>query len=159
VTLRLTSVDQLPPAHRERARAQISGDAPKTATTAQAAVPKKQRRKYLNEPVVIDGHTFDSRKEGERYRTLRNMEIAGLIRNLRVHPRYALHADGGKLVGEYEADFEYLQEELLFVEDVKCEHTAETGLYQFKRRFMAAQYGIQIRELVHRWKRKASEGP
>ena len=43
------------------------------------APPEKKRRKYGNQPTVVDGRTFDSRHEAERYQELMLMLKAGEI--------------------------------------------------------------------------------
>lgn len=113
-----------------------------------AAILKASRpRKYHNAPTVVDGHRFDSKKEAERYGHLRMMEQAGVIRSLSLQVRYPLHAEGGKKIGVYVADFVY-QEKIVngwvnVVEDVKG---VRTPMYKWKSRHMVAEYGIIIKE-------------
>jgi len=40
--------------------------------------------------VILDGITFDSRKEARRYQQLKLLERAGVIRALQVHPRFVI---------------------------------------------------------------------
>ena len=99
--------------------------------------------KYGNRKVVIDGHTFDSVREGTRYGELKLMERAGLIQCLEVHPKYTLSVGPNK-VGTYTADFRYLEGDKRVVEDVKSKPTM-TSLFRWKARHMEAEFGIKVR--------------
>lgn len=158
--MRLKSVDELPAIHREHARSQMAGTrTPRSVPTpkpagAEVAGEQRARRRFLNEPVEFDGHKFDSRSELNRYVTLKGMAESGLIRALRVHPRYPLHAPNGELIGEYIADFDYHQEGKLVIEDCKSDRTGKQPLFQWKRRHVWAEYRIEIREFMRRWKKR-----
>lgn len=65
-----------------------------------------RRAKYGNRKVIIDGYKFDSVKEGARYQCLKLFQVAGQIRNLKVHPRFELDVNG-ELITIYTADFQY----------------------------------------------------
>jgi hypothetical protein len=58
-----------------------------------------------------------------RYCYLLRVEMAGMLSELEVHPRFALYADGGGQgaieVGTYETDFAYTDEAGRIVEDVR----------------------------------------
>lgn len=114
--------------------------------------PQKKTPRYLNQKCEMDDYTFDSKSEWSRYMTLKAMQEGQLIAGLRVHPEYALNAPNGALVGKYIADFDYQQDGRLIVEDCKSPRTAELGLFRWKFRHMWAQYGIEIRMVVKRWK-------
>lgn len=104
--------------------------------------------KYGAKRVEQDGITFSSKREAARWKALQLLERAGAIRDLQRQVSYDLHADGGNLVGRYIADHVYREETPegweLVIEDVKG---MPTPLYDWKRRHMAAQYGIVIREV------------
>lgn len=76
--------------------------------------------------VVLFGITFDSKAEGDRYLELRAMQEAGAIAGLTVHPKYTLQPaftmDNGERVRAitYTPDFEYIQNGVRVVEDVKA---------------------------------------
>ena len=80
--------------------------------------------KYHNIPVTLDGIKFASQAESRRYGELVLREMAGEIHSLRVHPSYLLQT-GFKRDGKtyqpitYVADFEYVEEGKVIVEDVK----------------------------------------
>ena len=108
------------------------------------------QRKYRNEKVVIDGHTFDSEREGERYCELRLMQKAGEIDDLQIHPDFVLVPnilEEGHVVQravKYTADFSYISSGCKIVEDVKG---VKTDVYKLKKKLMRYIYGIKITEI------------
>ncbi len=117
--------------------------------------------KYRAQAVIINGHRFDSKKEGARYMELRVLQAAGHISQLELQPRFELWAadvtSGQPLVinaitvGEYVADFRYLDEHsagvaMWCVEDVKSPAT-RTPLYKLKKKLAEACHGITITEV------------
>lgn len=50
----------------------------------------KDRSKYGNDKITLDGITFDSALEGRRYSELKLLQKAGEISNLQVHPVFRL---------------------------------------------------------------------
>ena len=91
--------------------------------------------KYRNIKTVIDGITFDSKKEAARYADLKLMETAHHIFHLQTQPRFPLLVNGKK-VADYVGDFKYWSpsENDWIVEDVKSEAT-KTPLYRLKKRY------------------------
>lgn len=71
-----------------------------------AAAPPAPYSKYRNQPTVVDGIRFASKKEAKRWTQLRLLQMADEIRDLERQPRYRLEVDG-KLVCTYVADFAY----------------------------------------------------
>lgn len=120
-----------------------------------------KQSKYRNRKTTINGITFDSAKEAERYGQLISMQNARHIRNLRLQPSFTLEeayktADTGETVRalRYVADFSY-EEPVgrnplapdywrLVVEDVKGKKTKE---YELKKKLMLNRNGIRIREI------------
>ncbi len=108
--------------------------------------------KYKNVKTVVDGITFDSKKEAARYNELKLMEKAGLIRDLLVQAPIQLLAhcvatDRPCGVGLYYADFSYTESDgNVVVEDVKSSAT-RTALYQLKKLLVFACHGIEITEV------------
>jgi hypothetical protein len=112
-----------------------------------AAVAQPKRRKYGNKPVVVDGITFHSKSEAGRWCELLLEQRAGLIYDLERQVPIELHAHGGAIVGSYIADFRYRRPGVgVVIEDRKGGATAEDPLYRFKKRFVLAEYGIEILE-------------
>lgn len=122
--------------------------------------------KYYARKTVVDGITFDSKHEAERYQVLKLLERAGKISGLRLQvefelipaqyetfPRYGKHGkrleDGRRCVEKscsYYADFVYHDSDgNLIVEDVKSPAT-RTDVYKIKKKLMLMQ-GIKITEV------------
>ena len=117
--------------------------------------------KYGNKKVEIDGQVFDSRKEARRYQELRLLEKAGAIQNLQMQVKFVLipaqyepdiigkrgGVKRGKLIERecsYIADFQYIENGKLIVEDTKGFRTKD---YIIKRKLMLHEYGIRIKEI------------
>ena len=130
--------------------------------------PKFKKSKYKNKTVTIDGITFDSMKEGNRYRELKLLERAGKITGLQRQVKYILipsqfgrvpdaqRPGGTKRVClerecSYIADFVYKNSDgQLIVEDVKGYRdpaSAAYAKYVIKRKLMLERYDIQISEV------------
>lgn len=111
------------------------------------------RRKYNNKKVTVDGITFDSVKEARRYAELLLLQRSGKIKDLRRQWKYVLipsqyaEVDGKRKCIErectYVADFVYLQDGEIIVEDTKGFRTPE---YKIKRKLMLKVHGIRIKE-------------
>jgi hypothetical protein len=100
-------------------------------------------RKYRNVKTVVDGITFDSKKEAKRYGELKLMQAAGLISCLELQVSYRLFIKG-ELICTYRADFRYKDKDgNVIVEDVKGVRTRD---YIIKRKLMRAINGIAIKE-------------
>lgn len=111
-----------------------------------------RRSKFHAKKTTVDGMTFDSRKEADRYLTLKGMEEEGLIGNLRRQVRYelvpAFDVDGKHYRPVfYVADFVYTEDGKEdgkeVVEDVKG---MRTDVYKLKSKLFARRYGMSIRE-------------
>lgn len=108
----------------------------------------RERSKYHARETVIDGITFDSRREADRYLVLKSMEKDGLIENLRRQVRYelvpAFDVDGKHYRPVfYVADFVYVEDGKEIVEDVKG---MRTDTYKLKSKLFARRYGTSIKE-------------
>lgn len=110
------------------------------------------KRKYGNRKTVIDGHTFDSKREASRYGALKLLERAGQITDLELQPRFELipkqrRADGkAERACEYVADFRYTDTATgqTVIEDAKGMRTRD---YIMKRKLMLQVHGISVREV------------
>ena len=102
--------------------------------------------KYRNTKTVIDGVTFDSKKESARYSDLKLMHRAGAITDLTLQPKFDIVINGQK-VCSYIADFSYVENGVTVVEDVKSEMTRKLPTYRLKKKLMRVVHGIAIREI------------
>jgi hypothetical protein len=107
----------------------------------------KGRTKYGSRATVVGGVRFDSAKEARRWAILQALERDGLISDLKRQVPFDLHAPGGQKVATYWADATYIEDGKPVVEDVKSPPTRKKETYRLKKRWMAAEYGIEIREV------------
>lgn len=102
-------------------------------------------RKYKAKKVIVDGITFDSKKEARRYQELKLLERAGVIKDLVLQPSFLLqdkfeYKDKTEHKIKYIADFKYLDTKTgkVVVEDVKG---YKTDVYKIKRKLFLKKYG------------------
>lgn len=119
--------------------------------------------KYSNKKVVVDGVTFDSKREANRYQELLLLERVGAIKNLKTQVKYTLipaqyekvwkprkkaYEKGKCLEREcsYIADFVYvdIKSGEIVVEDTKGFKTKD---YIIKRKLMLYVHDIKIKEI------------
>lgn len=117
--------------------------------------------KYGNKKVIVDGITFDSKREARRYSQLKLLERAGQIKDLELQKEYILipaqrepdtiGSRGGIKKGKviehavkYKADFCYTENGVLVVEDTKGMRTKD---YIIKRKLLLYVHGIKIKEI------------
>jgi len=100
--------------------------------------------KYKAIKTVVEGITFDSKKEARRYLQLKLLVRAGAITDLELQPKFDLMVNGTKC-GFYKADFRYVDVSLnkVIIEDVKG---MKTPVYNLKKKLIKAIYGIEIFE-------------
>lgn len=112
------------------------------------------RNKYYSRKVEYDGHTFDSKREAQRYKELKDLEEAHKISNLRLQVPFELipsqrDLKTGKVIERactYKADFVYFDNATCerVVEDTKGFKTKD---YIIKRKLLLQRYGLRIREV------------
>nr|UVX55837.1 MAG: protein of unknown function (DUF1064) [Bacteriophage sp.] len=108
-----------------------------------------RRSKYHAKKTVVDGITFDSKREADRYLVLKSMEEDGTIEDLQRQVRIELvppfDRNGQHFRGiYYVVDFVYTGEDGNAVwEDVKG---MKTSVYLIKRKLVAYRYGKVIKE-------------
>ena len=123
--------------------------------TAHQASSLHLRRKYGNQPVTVDGRTWGSGDEYERWCELKLLERAGEIEQLVYHPIFSLWVNDHHIC-KYEADASYLQlgysgkvrTKEMVVEDVKSPATRKNPTYRLKVKLMLACLGIKVKEVV-----------
>lgn len=111
--------------------------------------------KYRNTKIEIDGITFDSKKEGLRYKELKLLERAGLITDLKLQTSFELQPSfkkNGKTIRAitYKADFDYLTKDGRHIlEDIKSPATAKDKTYIIKKKMLMYKYpNIEFREII-----------
>lgn len=105
--------------------------------------------KYKNKNTVVDGITFDSKKEANRYVELKKAEKIGLIEDLKLQVKFVLiPKQKGERECSYIADFVYKDKQTgeTIVEDVKSSPRYKTEVYKIKKKLMLFIYNIKVKE-------------
>lgn len=123
------------------------------------------RMKYRNRICHYMGMTFQSTKERDRYIFLKDAENRGLISDLKTQVSYevipaALEEYQVQLktkvatrtrtifqATHYIADFTYMKDGKVVVEDVKGSEDVVTEVFKMKEKLMMYHYGIRIRKV------------
>lgn len=98
--------------------------------------------KYRNKKVIVEDYVFDSIEESRRYKELKLLLRAGQISNLELQPHFILQ-DSFKKNGktyrkiEYIADFKYIENGKIIVEDVKG---MQTDVFKLKHKLFEKKY-------------------
>jgi hypothetical protein len=98
----------------------------------------------------IDGYTFASTLEAERYVVLRERQRCGLISDLEVHPVYEFVNERGR-VGKFTLDFEYIDRSPAgygerVTEDTKSGPT-RTEAYQLRKKMLWNFHRVPVTEV------------
>lgn len=98
--------------------------------------------KYRNKKTVIDGITFDSKKEAERYCLLKMLEKHGDISELQLQRKFLIVPKEGnnKTARFYIADFVYIKNGKQVIEDVKSPITKKNPVYTLKKALVLYLY-------------------
>lgn len=114
---------------------------------------KSSKNKYGAKKTIVDGKTFDSKKEALRFKELSLLQRAGEIKDLQTQVKYVLipsqKGENGKVIERecsYIADFVYFDTRAnkTIVEDTKGFRTAD---YKIKRKLMLYVHNIKISEV------------
>lgn len=113
---------------------------------------KNYHSKYHSRKITIDGVTYDSKKEYDRYRELSFLEDVGFIHDLKRQVKFELLPSQrdlitGKVIERsvsYIADFVYFEGHKMVVEDVKGIRTKD---YILKRKMLLYFHGMRINEV------------
>lgn len=108
--------------------------------------------KYKNKKIIIDGHKFDSKKEGKRYIELKLLQKAKVIKDLELQKSFVLIPKFDKngihyRAITYKADFYYYDNEKkkYIVEDTKG---FKTETYKIKKKMFEYFYkDLVLKEL------------
>ena len=105
----------------------------------------KKSCKFGAKKTVVDGITFDSKWESERYGQLKAMERGGIVTDLELQVKYDIIINDIKIC-KYIADFVYKEESpdgeiKEIVEDAKGFETPE---FKLKKKLMKAVHNIEI---------------
>lgn len=114
----------------------------------------RPKNKYGNRKKQLDGYTFDSTKEANRYLELKFLLATNKIKDLELQKPFVLQESfrgrDGKWVRDirYIADFYYFDTEKdeWVIEDVKSAATKDNAVYKLKKKMMAYK-GLYITEV------------
>ena len=100
-------------------------------------------RKYRNEPVIVDGRRYASKREAAYCEDLIRLEKAGRIGGLELQKRFPILAPNGEVICVYVADAAFWDHDQgrFRVIDVKGVVTPE---FKLKRKMMRALKGIEV---------------
>lgn len=148
--MNIGNIDDLPPKYRDQAKDKLEAQKRNRPSGRDIAREQTKGSKYHNKKTEVDGITFDSKAEAERYQELLFMEQNGKISDLHLQQEFTLEEGyklpNGKKVApiRYKADFTYYDEgNNYIIEDVKG---METPIYKMKKNMMARQ-GHHITEI------------
>ena len=108
------------------------------------------KNKYGAKKVDYKGYTFDSIAECNRYKELELLERAGKIKALDRQVSFLLiPKQEDEYAVKYKADFKYVENGKLVVEEVKSSATAKDKTYVIKRKLFKFYYQDAIfREII-----------
>lgn len=127
----------------------------------------KKPSKWHNTPCEYNGIKFDSHKERDRYIFLKSLEDKGVICDLKRQVRYtvcpAVYGEREvqlktktkiekytrQIASYYYADFTYMLNGELVVEDIKGAEGTETEVFRLKSKLMLAYNGIEVKKVYN----------
>lgn len=113
-----------------------------------------QQKKYKNKIIYYNNIKFQSIKERNRYMILNQAQKKGFIKELKMQVPYLLidtiHYKGKTYPKtKYYADFQYIENGKMIVEDVKSEITRKDKTYRIKIKLLLSKYpDIDFREVI-----------
>jgi len=106
---------------------------------------KTRRNKYNNTICEADGFKFQSLAERDYYYECLLLQKAGLIRDLRVHPKFKFVKED-RVLWTYTADFSFYEADGVYVViDVKNPHNAKESRFRRNLTMMREYFGIEVR--------------
>lgn len=143
-TIRLRNLKGLSPETKRRIRQALGpGEETDQRRTLILPDPQPSNSKWHNVRTTVDGITFASKHEANRYAELKIEQLAGEITDLELQKPFSLDVNAVHIC-DYVADFVYRRGGHLIVEDAKGKRT---DLYKIKRALMFAIYGVEIHEV------------
>ena len=104
---------------------------------------KPKKSKYSNKKTVVDGITFDSKKEGEYYCNLKLLKRAGIVKKIELQPKFILQ-EKFKKNGKTHRAITYIADFKVTYADGKVEIVdvkgVETQVFKIKRKMFEYKY-------------------
>lgn len=112
------------------------------------------KSKYGNRRCEMDGFTFDSVKEMNRYADLKFLQLTGAISDLELQKPFVLQEAFRDLNGKWQREIRYIADFYYYdnekkewvIEDVKSSATKDNSVYKIKKKMMLYK-GLEIREV------------
>jgi hypothetical protein len=133
----------LGPEARKQVRQVLRSSKKSTPPRSAVIEERETTSKMRNVRTTVDGITFASKREANRYAELRLELRASEITDLELQRPFSLDVNGFH-VCDYVANFVYGRNGVQIVEDAKGKRT---DVYVIKRALMRAVYGIEIVEV------------
>ena len=113
-----------------------------------------KRAKYGNRKIENEDGKFDSQKEYLRFKELQLLQRSGAISELSRQAVFVLDESvkfdsepRAKPAIRYMADFSYIENGKLVIEDVKSKITKENPVYRIKKHLLKSVHNIEIVEI------------
>ena len=109
-----------------------------------------KRNKYLNKKTVVDGITFDSKKEAEYYSTLKLLKRKGKIKDFKCQLRIPLEVNGSlvcKIVLDFQVWYDDGRVEYIDIKafNEKTGKYISTSKWKVQKKLFEAIYGFKIK--------------
>lgn len=101
-------------------------------------------RKFRNEPIVVDGRRYASKREAAYCEELIQLEKAGKIGGLELQKRFELLGPTGEVICVYVADAAFWDHERDRFRVIDVKGAPETEAFKLKRKMMRAFKGIEV---------------
>ena len=101
-------------------------------------------RKFRNEPIVVDGRRYASKREAAYCEELIQLEKAGKIGGLELQKRFELLGPTGEVICVYVADAAFWDHERDRFRVIDVKGAPETEAFKLKRKMMRALKGIEV---------------
>jgi hypothetical protein len=115
-----------------------------SAAEARKLLKPKKQRKFKNEPIVVDGRRYASKREAAFCEDLIRLEKAGKIGGLELQKRFELLGPTGELICVYVADAAYWDHEQDRFRVIDIKGAPETAAFKLKRKMMRALKGLEV---------------
>ncbi|MCC0013607.1 MAG: DUF1064 domain-containing protein [Rhodobiaceae bacterium] len=101
-------------------------------------------RKFRNEPIVVDGRRYASKREAAYCEELIQLEKAGRIGGLELQKRFPLLGPTGEVICVYVADAAFFDHEQGRLRVIDVKGAPETEAFKLKRKMMRVLKGIEV---------------
>lgn len=99
--------------------------------------------KYHNIKTVVNGITFDSKREAFYYQYYKNLEKDGKIQGLLRQVPFDVVVNGKKIC-KYIADFTYTDKDGFHVVDIKSTITEKDKVFRLKKKLVETVHNVKI---------------